>query len=141
MAYPATHTATHGMSARPLATSPLLRSVAGTGRDFTSRASDAGVALTGPLSMGPLAVDLAGYLVTLDGVELDVSPRQVELLALFLAAPRKVWSRDQLHWVCWGDTTPSRRVDVQLCRLRAKTGLDLFRNVRDRGWALRPLAA
>ncbi len=137
MAYPATQT----LSARPLTTSPVLRSVAGTGRDFTSRAADAGVALTGPLAIGPLAVDLAGYLVTLDGVELDVSPRQVELLALFLAAPRKVWSRDQLHWVCWGDTTPSRRVDVQLCRLRAKTGLDLFRNVRDRGWALRPLAA
>ena len=58
-------------------------------------------------------------------------------LALFLAAPAKVWSRDQLNWICWGDTAPSRRVDVQLCRLRAKTGLDLFRNVRDRGWALR----
>ena len=70
---------------------------------------------------------------------LDVTPRQVELLALFLGAPRKVWSRDQLHWVCWGDTTPSRRVDVQLCRLRAKTGIDLFRNVRDRGWALKAL--
>src|SRR5919107_317596 len=66
-----------------------------------------------------------------------LSPRQVELLALFLSGPRKVWSREQLHWVCWGDTSPSRRVDVQLCRLRAKTGLDLFRNVRDRGWALR----
>jgi DNA-binding response OmpR family regulator len=84
-------------------------------------------------------VDLTGYVVTLDGEELDLSPRQVELLGLFLAAPRKVWSRDQLHWVCWGDTAPSRRVDVQLCRLRAKTGLDLFRNVRDRGWALRQL--
>ena len=70
---------------------------------------------------------------------LDLSARQVELLALFLAAPRKVWSRDQLHWVCWGDTARSRRVDVQLCRLRGKTGIDLFRNVRDRGWALRPL--
>ena len=77
---------------------------------------------------------------TLDGDELDLSPRQVELLALFLAGPRTVWSREQLHWVCWGDTSPSRRVDVQLCRLRAKTGRDLFRNVRDRGWALRPVA-
>jgi DNA-binding response OmpR family regulator len=117
----------------------MLRSVSGTGRDFTSRAADAGVSLTGPLQTGGLVVDLAGYVVTLDGTELDLSPRQVELLGLFLAAPRKVWSRDQLHWVCWGDTTPSRRVDVQLCRLRAKTGLDLFRNVRDRGWALRAL--
>ncbi len=77
---------------------------------------------------------------TLDGRELDLSPRQVELLALFLAGPRTVWSREQLHWICWGDTSPSRRVDVQLCRLRAKTGRDLFRNVRDRGWALRPVA-
>lgn len=132
MAYPAPVATT-----RP--TTPLLRSVPGTGRDFPSRAADFGLILAGPLELGPLAVDLDGYVVTLDGEPLDVSPRQVELLALFLAAPRKVWSRDQLHWVCWGDTAPSRRVDVQLCRLRAKTGLDLFRNVRDRGWALRPL--
>lgn len=71
------------------------------------------------------------------GVALDVSPRQVEILALFLAAPGRVWSREQLHWVCWQDTTASRRVDVQLCRIRAKAGGELFRNVRDRGWALR----
>jgi DNA-binding response OmpR family regulator len=120
---------------------PALRSVPSRGvGDFLSRAADAGVAVVTPLSTGGLVVDLTGYVVTLDGTDLDLSPRQVELLALFLAEPRKVWSRDQLHWVCWGDTTPSRRVDVQLCRLRAKTGLDLFRNVRDRGWALRPVA-
>ena len=108
--------------------------------DFVSRAADAGVTVLSPLTSGGLVVDLPSYSVSLDGAELDLSPRQVELLALFLSGPRKVWSRAQLHWVCWGDTTPSRRVDVQLCRLRAKTGLDLFRNVRDRGWALRPVA-
>ncbi|MDP3714484.1 MAG: winged helix-turn-helix domain-containing protein [Mycobacteriales bacterium] len=120
---------------------PLLRSVPNRpAGDFVSRAADAGVAVVSPVATGSLVVDLAGYVVTLDGADLDVSPRQVELLALFLSEPRKVWSREQLHWVCWGDTSPSRRVDVQLCRLRAKTGLDLFRNVRDRGWALRPVA-
>lgn len=108
--------------------------------DFLSRAAEAGVAVGGTVSAGALTVDLTGYTAWLDGAELDLSPRQVELLALFLSGPRKVWSREQLHWVCWGDTAPSRRVDVQLCRLRAKTGLDLFRNVRDRGWALRPVA-
>ena len=137
MAYPAPSAITSPLSPAP--TTPVLRAVSGTGRDFASRAADAGVSLSGPLQTGGLTVDLSGYVVTLDGDELDLSPRQVELLGLFLAAPRKVWSRDQLHWVCWGDTAPSRRVDVQLCRLRAKTGLDLFRNVRDRGWALRQL--
>jgi DNA-binding response OmpR family regulator len=107
---------------------------------FVGRATGAGVDLSGPLVSGPLVVDLAGYTVTRDGEDLAVSPRQVELLALFVAAPRRVWSRTQLHWVCWGDTSASRRVDVQLCRLRSRTGLDLFRNVRDRGWALRPVA-
>lgn len=108
--------------------------------EFLSRASEVGVEVTAPLRSGGLVVDLERYAVTLDGADLELSPRQVELLALFLAAPRQVWSRDQLHWVCWGDTTPSRRVDVQLCRLRARTGLDLFRNVRDRGWSLREVA-
>ena len=111
----------------------------GTG-DFLGRAADAGVHVRGPVAPGGLVVDLTGYTVSLGGEDLDLSPRQVELLALFLAEPRRVWSREQLHWVCWGDTSPSRRVDVQLCRLRAKTGLDLFRNVRDRGWALRPVS-
>ena len=110
-------------------------------RDFVTRAGQEGVHVGEQLASGALRVDLPGYAVTLDGRDLELSPRQVELLALFVAAPRRVWSREQLHWVCWGDTSPSRRVDVQLCRLRARTGLDLFRNVRDRGWALRPLAA
>ncbi len=107
------------------------------GGGFLGRAAAVGVEVDRPVSCGELVVDLERYCVQLDGRAVELSPRQVELLALFLAAPSRVWSRDQLHWVCWGDTTPSRRVDVQLCRLRARTGLDLFRNVRDRGWALR----
>ena len=110
------------------------------GGGFPDRAAEAGAEVRGPLAVGDLAVDLDTYTATLDGRELPLSPRQVELLALFLASPRRVWSRTQLHWVVWGDTAPSRRVDVQLCRLRARTGVDLFRNVRDRGWTLRHAA-
>lgn len=108
--------------------------------DFLSRARGAGVLVDGPLIAADLVCDLAAYEVTREGSVLDLSPRQVELLALFLAAPRRVWSREELHWICWGDAHSSRRVDVQLCRLRARTGVDLFRNVRDRGWALRRTA-
>lgn len=116
----------------PLETAP--------GQGFAARAAEAGVELPATARSGGLVVDLAAYEVWLDGSRLDLSPRQVELLALFVAAPSRVWSRTQLHRICWGDTAPSRRVDVQLCRLRGRTGLDLFRNVRDRGWALRPVA-
>ncbi len=106
--------------------------------DFVGRTAGLGVDVTAPVRSGRLEADVGSYTVTLDGRDVPLSPRQVELLVLFLAAPGRVWSRTQLHWACWGDTATSRRVDVQLCRLRARTGLDLFRNVRDRGWALRP---
>lgn len=108
--------------------------------DYVRRAAGLGVDVTRPVRSGGLVADVDSYTVTLGGEPVELSPRQVELLALFLAAPSKVWSRAQLHWACWGDTSTSRRVDVQLCRLRARTGMDLFRNVRDRGWALRPVA-
>ena len=108
--------------------------------DFAGRASGLGLDVLGPVRSGGLVADLGTYTATLDGADIALSPRQVELLVLFLAGPGRVWSRAQLHWACWGDTATSRRVDVQLCRLRTRTGLDLFRNVRDRGWALRPLA-
>ena len=104
--------------------------------DFLGRAAEAGVHPEGVLTSGGLSVDIDVYEVRQGDDVLTLSPRQVELLAVFLAAPGKVWSREQLHWICWGDTAPSRRVDVQLCRIRGKVGHELFRNVRDRGWTL-----
>jgi len=103
---------------------------------FLRRCEELGVEPGGVRELGGLRVDVEVYDVSLDGQPVDLSPRQLELLAVFLAAPGRVWSRDQLHWICWGDTSPSRRVDVQLCRIRGKLGLDLFRNIRDRGWTL-----
>ena len=129
--------ATRTATAPSRAPRPHLRSVPPVPADFATRAAQAGVEVAGVLRHGPLELDLSSYRVSVDGVPLDLAARQVELLAVFLAAPGRVWNRDQLHWLCWGDTTPSRRVDVQLCRLRGRTGMDLFRNVRDRGWALR----
>ena len=104
---------------------------------FRQRAVQAGADLDSPLVSGELIVDLDAYEVRDRGQVIDLSPRQVELLSLFLAAPGRVWSRDLLHWVCWAEPTPSRRVDVQLCRIRTRLGRDVFRNIRDRGWTLR----
>lgn len=116
-----------------------LEYVEGEDAAYAARAASVGADVTAvPLSSSDVVVNLAAYVVTVAGQVVELSPRQVELLGLFLAEPGRVWSRDQLHWVCWGDRRPSRRVDVQLCRIRSRTGRDLFRNVRERGWALRP---
>jgi DNA-binding response OmpR family regulator len=104
--------------------------------EFLRRATSYELNPSGVLTLGDLELDTDAYAATVGGKPVELSPRQVELLAVFLAAPTRVWSREQLHWICWGDMTPSRRVDVQLCRIRTKVGFDLFRNIRDRGWTL-----
>ena len=107
-----------------------------TARPFVVRAAEVGVVVPTQLSAGRLTVDLDGYDALLDGQPLELTALQVELLALFLAAPGRVWSREQLTWICWREQSAGRRVDVQLSRIRTRVGLALFRNVRDRGWAL-----
>jgi two-component system alkaline phosphatase synthesis response regulator PhoP len=106
------------------------------GRDFLDRAAALQVDLTVPVSAAGITVDLTSYTVEIDDVPVVLPPRQVEILALFVSRPGRVWSRDELHWVCWGHSGQGRRIDVQLSRLRAGAGRELFRTVRHRGWAL-----
>lgn len=120
----------------PADAAPSDLPVAGARIAFLRRAARCGLDLAGETVRGPVAVNLDTYTATVDGAAVELSPRQIELLGVFLGAPERVWSRETLHWICWGDTTASRRVDVQLCRIRGKAGLDLFRNIRDRGWTL-----
>ena len=106
------------------------------GSEFLDRAAALQVDLTEPVAAAGIAVDLASYSVEIDGASVVLPPRQVEILALFVSRPGRVWSRDELHWVCWGHSAPGRRIDVQLSRLRTGAGRELFRTVRHRGWAL-----
>jgi DNA-binding response OmpR family regulator len=106
------------------------------GREFLDRAAALKVDLAEPVSAAGINVDLSSYTVEIDGAPVVLPPRQVEILALFVGRPGRVWSRDELHWVCWGHSGEGRRIDVQLSRLRSGAGRELFRTVRHRGWAL-----
>jgi DNA-binding response OmpR family regulator len=123
---------------RSAASSPshLVGLPARSGKDYVDRAAALGVDLTSPVEAAGIAVDLMTYTATVDGTAVLLPPRQVEILALFVGQPGRVWSRDELHWACWGHSGTGRRIDVQLSRLRSSAGRDLFRTVRHRGWAL-----
>jgi len=103
---------------------------------FLDRAAALSVDVSEPVSAAGITVDLSTYTVVVDGLTIVLPPRQVEILALFVGRPGRVWSRDELHWACWGHSASGRRIDVQLSRLRASAGRELFRTVRHRGWAL-----
>ena len=73
---------------------------------------------------GPLEIDHGRRRVTFFDQELDLRPREFDLLALLAEHPDQVWSREALLRRVWGseDNIDARTVDVHIRRLRAKLG-------------------
>jgi DNA-binding response OmpR family regulator len=90
----------------------------------------------GVLKAGPLTLDLAAHRAVLDGREVAVSARELELLATFMRHPGQVLSRAQLLDHVWGlDFDPgSNVVDVYVAALRRKIGSDAIETVRGSGY-------
>jgi len=73
-----------------------------------------------------LTIDLSDYRVVYAGEELDMPPKEIELLYFLASKPNKVFTREQLLQQVWdfdfyGD---SRTVDVHIKRIREKLGDD-----------------
>jgi len=76
------------------------------------------------LTHGPLTLIPDGYQAALDGVPLDLTRTEFELLGLFLRHPGRAFSRSYLLYAVWGETyiTGDRSVDNAVLRLRRKLG-------------------
>lgn len=104
---------------------------------FHRRARLAGLDVDRELAHGPFALNLSRYELTNGGAVVELSALQLETLAVFFAAPDRVWSRRDLNALTGGNSSDSRRIDVRLARLRMALRTDLFRAVAGRGWILR----
>jgi DNA-binding response OmpR family regulator len=107
------------------------------------------VAVTGaPAEMsrfGPFALDRAGRRLLRDGTELPLTGAEYDLLALFVARPNRVLSRDMLVDQLRGyDRDPfDRSIDIRVARLRRKIEADsaspaYIRTVRGEGYLFNP---
>jgi two-component system, OmpR family, phosphate regulon response regulator PhoB len=76
---------------------------------------------------------------------IHLSPTEFRLLALLMARPSRVHSRDSLLREVWGYTVPivSRTVDIRILRLREKLGKagDAVETVRGFGYRFSPASA
>jgi DNA-binding response OmpR family regulator len=90
----------------------------------------------GVLKVGPLTVDLAAHRAVVDGREVALSARELELLATFMRHSGQVLSRGQLLEQVWGlDFDPgSNVVDVFVAALRRKIGPGSIETVRGSGY-------
>ncbi len=76
------------------------------------------------ISLPGLTVSLENYGVTLDGRQLEMPPKEIELLYFLAAHSGKVFTREQLLEQVWGFDFfgDSRTVDVHVKRIREKLG-------------------
>lgn len=107
------------------------------------RRSQKEIFLPGELTVGRLRFNFARYEVHLDGLKLELTPKEYELLKMLATNLGKVFTREQLLEKVWGyeyfgDT---RTVDVHVRHLRAKMAQDpqtaeMLETVRGFGYRL-----
>ncbi len=91
---------------------------------------------------GSISIDLAGHRAFRDGRELNLTPREFQLLRFFLERPGRVFDRDTILDAVWGASihVQPRTVDVHVRRLRqalrAEGESDPIRTVWAGGYAL-----
>lgn len=93
---------------------------------------------TEPMRVGAVELDPVGRRVHVDGAEVAFTATEFDLLAHLMAAPGRVFSRDQLLSEVWGyaAVVGTRTVDVHVAQVRAKLGdADIIRTVRGVGYA------
>lgn len=95
----------------------------------------------GPLQIGPLRIDRAGYAASLHGTPLQLRRMEYELLLHLAGDPHRVFRRDELLSAVWGfrSACSTRTIDSHASRLRHKlgfTGEHRIVNVRGVGYRM-----
>lgn len=114
-------------------------------RAILRRSEGAAPEPSGPLVVGPLAIDLAARTVTLRGRPVELTTAELDLLHALAASAGRVLSREQLlervHGTGWA--AYDRSVDVHVSRIRQKIEDDprrprLLKTLRGVGYQLCP---
>jgi len=81
---------------------------------------------TEPLTIGDLTIDVTGHTVSRDGVPINLTPLEFDLLVCLARKPNQVFSRDVLLEQVWGyrHAADTRLVNVHVQRLRSKVEHD-----------------
>ena len=76
------------------------------------------------ITLPDLTISLENYSVTLDGEQIDMPPKEIELLYFLASHSGRVFTREQLLEQVWGFDFfgDSRTVDVHVKRIREKLG-------------------
>jgi two-component system, OmpR family, response regulator ResD len=76
----------------------------------------------GSIASGRLVIDATHRQISFDGVPIELTPREYDLLRTLVANPGKNFTREELLNRVWGEEYVGdfRRVDVHICKIREK---------------------
>jgi two-component system alkaline phosphatase synthesis response regulator PhoP len=83
-----------------------------------------------------LKIDREKFKVEMNGISLLLPKKEFELLELLASRPGKVYTRDQILSIVWGNETivGERTIDVHIRKLREKLGDDYIRTIKGVGY-------
>lgn len=83
-----------------------------------------------------LTIDRDKFIIQLSGTDIILPKKEFELLELLANRPGKVYTRDQILKVVWGDEAivGERTIDVHIRKLREKIGNDYIRTIKGVGY-------
>ncbi len=89
-----------------------------------------------PGSPKDVFLDRDRFLLMFKGNEIQLPKKEFELLELLLTKPGKVFTRDEILSVVWGNETivGERTIDVHVRKLREKIGDDYIRTIKGVGY-------
>jgi two-component system alkaline phosphatase synthesis response regulator PhoP len=86
--------------------------------------------------IGEIQIDVEKYMVLKGNHELVLPKKEFELLLLLSSKPGKVFTRDEIFSVVWGDNVVvgDRTIDVHIRKLREKIGEELIATIKGVGY-------
>ena len=90
----------------------------------------------GASNKNKLVIDREKFMIHLNDEEILLPKKEFELLELLASRPGKVYNRDQILSIVWGNDTVvgERTIDVHIRKLREKLGDDYIRTVKGVGY-------
>lgn len=88
------------------------------------------------IKMDNMTIDLARFMVSIDGNEISLAKKEFELLYLLAGKPGRVFLRNEILDMVWGSDVivGDRTIDVLVRKIRQKTGIDCIKTVKGVGY-------
>jgi two-component system alkaline phosphatase synthesis response regulator PhoP len=93
------------------------------------------------IKVGNFVLDRDRFVVVKDGVDISLPRKEFELVNLLISRPGRVFSRDDIFRVVWGDNiiVGERTIDVHIRKIREKIGNDTIQTIKGVGYKFNDL--